>query len=128
LHQPALGDTECRSTATFDGSTPLLLFDGVSALRGGDDHDAVHLHQHGKETQAKAARDRAGETLKSSVVFDDAFAYSDLERVNQLRRMLDLAATRGLQIIVLTCNPADYVALGAKAVALRARPQCLPQS
>jgi hypothetical protein len=53
------------------------------------------------------------------VVFDDAFAYSDPERVNQLQRMLDLAATRGLQVIVLTCNPSDYVALGAKAVALR---------
>ena len=56
------------------------------------------------------------------VVFDDAFAYSDPERVNRLQRMLDLAATRGLQVIVLTCNPVDYVALGAKTVTLRAEP------
>jgi hypothetical protein len=34
--------------------------------------------------------------------------------------MLDLAASRGLQIIVLTCNPADYAALGAKTVGLHA--------
>ena len=56
------------------------------------------------------------------VVFDDAFAYSDPERVNQLQRMLDLAATRGLQIIVVTCNPADYAALGACQVILRPAP------
>ena len=55
-------------------------------------------------------------------LFDDAFAYSDPERVNQLQRMLDLAATRGLQIIVLTCNPADYAALGARQVILRPEP------
>jgi hypothetical protein len=29
-----------------------------------------------------------------------------------LQRMLDLASSRGLQVIVLTCNPADYAALG----------------
>jgi hypothetical protein len=28
--------------------------------------------------------------------------------------MLDLAAIRGLQIIVLTCTPGDYIGLGAK--------------
>lgn len=48
------------------------------------------------------------------VVFDDAFAYSDPQRVQVLQRMLDLGATRGLQIIVLTCNPSDYAALGAR--------------
>lgn len=52
------------------------------------------------------------------VVFDDAFAYSDPERVNTLQRMLDRGAANGLQIIVLTCNPSDYAALGAKQVAL----------
>jgi DNA repair exonuclease SbcCD ATPase subunit len=52
------------------------------------------------------------------VVFDDAFAYSDPERVQTLQRMLDLGAARGLQIIVLTCNPSDYAGLGARQVAL----------
>lgn len=58
------------------------------------------------------------------LVFDDAFAYSDPERVQTLQRMLDLAASRGLQVIILTCNPSDYAALGAKQVLLRveARP------
>lgn len=53
------------------------------------------------------------------VVFDDAFAYSDPDRVQVLQRMLDRAASRGLQIIVLTCNPADYAALGAKQITLQ---------
>lgn len=53
------------------------------------------------------------------VVFDDAFTSTDPERVQTLQRMLDLAASRGLQIIVLTCNPADYAALGAEVVTLR---------
>jgi DNA repair exonuclease SbcCD ATPase subunit len=78
-----------------------------------------------KEQTAAAVRLAMAEVLATDydgclpVVFDDAFAYSDPERVNQLQRMLDLAATRGLQVIVLTCNPADYAALGAKTVVLR---------
>ncbi|MFH1963991.1 MAG: AAA family ATPase [Acidobacteriota bacterium] len=52
------------------------------------------------------------------IVFDDAFAYSDPERVTTLQRMLDLGASRGLQIIVLTCNPSDYASLGARQVIL----------
>ncbi|MCU0796788.1 MAG: AAA family ATPase [Akkermansiaceae bacterium] len=52
------------------------------------------------------------------VIFDDAFAYSDPARIRSLQRMLDLAATRGLQIIVLTCTPADYSAFGAAELRL----------
>ncbi|MCZ7664815.1 MAG: hypothetical protein M5U22_18685 [Thermoleophilia bacterium] len=52
------------------------------------------------------------------MVFDDSFAYSDPERVQTLQRMLDLGASRGLQIIVLTCNPSDYSALRACQVNL----------
>lgn len=78
-----------------------------------------------KEQTAAAVRLAMAEVLAADyggclpVVFDDAFAYSDPERVNQLQRMLDLAATRGLQVIVLTCNPADYASLGAKTILLR---------
>ncbi|MGI8602250.1 MAG: AAA family ATPase [Verrucomicrobiales bacterium] len=50
------------------------------------------------------------------LVFDDAFAYSDPERVQILQRMLDNAANRGLQVIVLTCDPTDYAALGARQI------------
>jgi hypothetical protein len=79
-----------------------------------------------KEQTAAAVRLAMAEVLAADhdgclpVFFDDAFAYSDPERVGQLQRMLDLAATRGLQVIVLSCNPADYAPLGAKGVGLRA--------
>jgi hypothetical protein len=33
--------------------------------------------------------------------------------------MLDLAAANGLQLIILSCNPSDYAALGARQVFLR---------
>lgn len=52
------------------------------------------------------------------VLFDDAFAYSDPSRLEGLQRMLDLAAERGLQVIVLSCNPRDCDRLGATQVLL----------
>ena len=79
-----------------------------------------------KEQVAAAVRLGMAEVLAAGhggclpVIFDDAFAYSDPARVQTLQRMLDLAAHRGLQIIVLTCNPGDYAALGARQVSLRA--------
>ena len=78
-----------------------------------------------KEQTAAAYRLAMAEVLAADydgclpVVFDDAFAYSDPERVGEMQRMLNLAANRGLQVIILTCNPADYASLGAKLVTLR---------
>ncbi len=70
----------------------------------------------------RSPKDRVGSGLVDArslpVVFDDAFAYSDPERVLTLQRMLDLAAARGIQVIVLTCNPSDYALLGAHQVLL----------
>ena len=48
------------------------------------------------------------------IVFDDAFAFTDRQRIQQVIRMLDLAANRGLQVILLSCTPEDYANLGAK--------------
>ena len=56
------------------------------------------------------------------LVFDDAFANSDSNRILHLQRMLDRASRQGLQIIVLSCNPSDYVTLGAATVKLNAEP------
>jgi DNA repair exonuclease SbcCD ATPase subunit len=56
------------------------------------------------------------------VVLDDAFANTDSERQRDLQQMLDLAASRGLQIIVLSCRPEGYAALGAKTVRLADNP------
>jgi DNA repair exonuclease SbcCD ATPase subunit len=77
-----------------------------------------------REQVAAAVRLAAAEFLAADydgclpVVFDDAFAYADPERVRSLQSMLDLAAARGLQIIVLSCNPADYASLGAQSTFL----------
>lgn len=73
-----------------------------------------------REQVASAVRLAIAEVLAEDhegtlpVVFDDAFAYADPDRTQQLQRMLDLAAARGLQIIVLTCTPSDYRAFGAR--------------
>jgi uncharacterized protein YhaN len=50
------------------------------------------------------------------ILFGDAFAYTDPERVQSLQRMLNLGALRGLQVIVLTCTPNDYNSLGAPPI------------
>lgn len=81
-----------------------------------------------KEQVAAAVRLAMAEILASNydgclpLVFDDAFAYADPQRVQSLQSMLDLAANRGLQVIVLTCTPSDYIGLGAKDIRLSALP------
>ena len=52
------------------------------------------------------------------VVFDDAFVNADPARVAAVQAMLDRAAERGLQVIVLSCNHRDYDGLGAVTVEL----------
>lgn len=80
-----------------------------------------------KEQVAAALRLAMAEILAADhdgclpLVLDDAFANADPQMVQLLQRMLDRAASRGLQIIVLACNPADYSALGA--VEIRLSPQ-----
>ena len=102
-------------------------FTGLELSRfefGGSAFAFATLSGGAKEQLAAAVRLAMSEVLAPDhggclpVVFDDAFTNSDPERVNRVQRMLDLAASRGLQIIVLTCNPADYAGLGAKNVVL----------
>ncbi|MBP7728386.1 MAG: SMC family ATPase [Bacteroidia bacterium] len=79
-----------------------------------------------KEQVAAAVRLAMAEVLASDyegclpVVFDDAFAYSDPQRIQTIQAMLDYAANqRGLQLIVLSCNPDDYKFLGAKEIRIQ---------
>ncbi len=75
-----------------------------------------------KEQLAAAVRLAIAELLADDhggslpVVFDDAFVNTDPHRGKVVQRMLDLASSRGLQVIVLTSNPSDYSAFGAKEV------------
>jgi energy-coupling factor transporter ATP-binding protein EcfA2 len=103
-------------------------FSGLQLVRpaqGGGALPFDHLSGGAREQVAAAVRLAMAEVLCQDhhgclpVIFDDAFAYADPERVQTLQRMLWLAADRGLQVIVLTCAPSDYAALGATHIALR---------
>ncbi|GHB49191.1 AAA family ATPase [Mongoliitalea lutea] len=77
-----------------------------------------------KEQMAAAVRLAMAEVLAPAyggylpMIFDDAFAYSDKERLKALPDMLFSAAERGLQIILLSCTPQEYGNLGAFEVSL----------
>lgn len=94
------------------------------ASSGGGSLEFQHLSAGTREQTAAAVRLAMAEVLAEEhggclpVVFDDAFTNSDPDRVQKLQRMLDLAAVRGLQVIVLSCNPSEYTGLGAKTVTL----------
>jgi len=113
-----------RAEVTCEGTA----FSGLRLLRPAHDDQAIDFEKLSggtREQLAAAVRLALAEVLATAhdgclpVLFDDAFAYSDPDRVQTLQRMLDIAAGRGLQIIVLTCTPADYAALGARSVTLR---------
>lgn len=104
-------------------------FTAVQLVRGGNGSGAMpfeNLSGGAREQVAAAARLAMAEVLAGEhggclpVIFDDAFAWSDPERTKTLQDMLDLAASRGLQLIVLTCNPTDYITLGARQIRLPA--------
>jgi DNA repair exonuclease SbcCD ATPase subunit len=75
-----------------------------------------------REQTAAAVRLAVAEVLAADyggsipVILDDAFTNSDPERVRSVIRMLDYAAERGLQVILLSCTPEDYSGLGAETV------------
>ena len=114
---------EARANVTVNEDA----FSGLELVRPGQEGAAIAFEQlsgGAKEQVAAAMRLAVAEVLAAGfggslpVIFDDAFAYSDPERVQTLQRMLDRAAERGLQLIILTCNPADYAALGARQTML----------
>jgi len=103
--------------------------EGLELLRPNDSTFTFQTLSGGaKEQVAAAVRLAMAEILATDhdgslpILFDDAFAYTDPERVQSLQRMLNLAALRGLQVIVLTCAPADYSALGANVARLNRSP------
>jgi murein DD-endopeptidase MepM/ murein hydrolase activator NlpD len=114
------------------GTELIVDFDGASfgqlkisrAALGDVPFSFAQLSGGGREQVAAAFRLAMAEILAEDhggclpVVFDDAFVNSDPDRIRELQRVLDLGASRGLQIIVLSCHPASYTSLGAQVVAL----------
>jgi uncharacterized protein YhaN len=102
--------TDADAVVTFQDNR----FQGIQLVRSGQGGSESFENLSGgtREQVAAAVRLAIAELLSVDhmnplpVVFDDSFAYSDPERVKTLQRMLDLGASRGLQIIVLSCNPA----------------------
>lgn len=99
--------------------------EGLELFRAEDSNFGFEMLSGGaREQVAAAVRLALAEILAANhdgclpIVFDDAFAYTDPERVQSLQRMLDLAARRGLQVILLSCTPLDYSALGALELSL----------
>lgn len=101
------GFTELRIARSSDNNTPV----DFDQLSGG-----------AREQIAAAARLAVAEVLASDsadglpIVFDDAFSYSDSRRLEALPRMIEHAIDAGLQVIIVTCNPLQYAALGATTV------------
>jgi DNA repair exonuclease SbcCD ATPase subunit len=124
------GGSRVGVTVTDDG------FEGFRVARptvGGFDFGFASLSGGTREQVAAAARLAMAELLAGEetvegdseaapgclpMVFDDAFTNSDPNRLKAVQRVLDLGARRGLQIIVLTCNPADYGQLAASKIFL----------
>jgi len=107
-------------------------FDGLALNRS-----SQGLGTHGFDQLSGGAREQLGVAFRLAVaeilaaehdgclplVLDDAFANSDPERVKALQLMIHRATQRGLQIILLTCTPADYSGLGGNEIRLpRPRP------
>lgn len=109
--------TEAQVSASASGVEEIAL-----VRAGGDAFGFGSLSGGTREQTAAAFRLALAEILAADhdgvlpVIFDDAFAYSDPVRIQSLQRMLDLAARRGLQIIVLTCDPAGYSGFGAAEI------------
>lgn len=116
--------SDVRAAVTFKDNTFRSIDLVRSSQAGASSFDG--LSGGTREQVAAAVRLAIAELLAAEhdgslpLAFDDSFAYSDPERVQVLQRMLDLAASRGLQVIVLTCNPSDYAGLGARQVFLGA--------
>ena len=89
-------------------------FQGLQLRRGQEFYDFEALSGGMREQLAAALRLSMADVLKDAhdgclpLVFDDAFTNSDPERVDLVKRMLGTAVERGLQVILLTCDPEAY--------------------
>ncbi|TCD48343.1 AAA family ATPase [Chlorobium sp. N1] len=107
---------DLEASVTYGGQS----FGDIRIQRGGGEAIGFGSLSGGMREQVSAAvRLSIAELLAEGydgslpVVFDDAFTNTDPDRVRLLQRMLDRAASNGLQIIILSCHPEAYAGLGA---------------
>ena len=113
-----------------DGQATRLSYDqnkglqGLQLKRGQEFYDFESLSGGMREQLAAALRLSMADVLKEAhdgclpLVFDDAFTNSDPERVDLVKHMLGAAVERGLQVILLTCDPAAYGSFADEVVEL----------
>ena len=99
-------------------------FSGLQLQRGQERFSFGELSGGMREQLGTALRLSMADVLKAGhdgclpLVFDDAFTNADPERLARLQQMLALAVERGLQVIVLTCDPQAYAGLDGTSVNL----------
>ena len=77
-----------------------------------------------KEQLNAALRIAIADTLKERhggclpLLFDDAFTNTDAQRLQGVLKMLQEAVSRGLQIVVLSCDPEPYKPIANKVIML----------
>jgi DNA repair exonuclease SbcCD ATPase subunit len=105
----ALGPAEVK--LRYDQSSG---FHGLELRRGANFFGHDQLSGGMREQLAAALRLAMADVLRPAhdgclpLVFDDAFANADPERIEGVKRMLAAAVERGLQVILLTCDPDAY--------------------
>ena len=99
-------------------------FSGLQLQRGQERFSFSELSGGMREQLGTALRLSMADVLKAGhdgclpLVFDDAFTNADPMRLARLQQMLALAVARGLQVIVLTCDPQGYAGLDGTSVKL----------
>ncbi|MEB3307630.1 MAG: AAA family ATPase [Cyanobacteriota bacterium] len=100
-------------------------FEGLQLRRNHEFYPFETLSGGMREQLAAALRLSMADVLKEAhdgclpLVFDDAFTNSDPDRVDLVKRMLGTAVERGLQVILLTCDPTAYGSFADQMVELR---------
>ena len=106
---------------SFDQATG---FTGLQLRRGEQFYRFDQLSGGMREQLMTALRLAMADVLKGGhdgslpLVFDDAFSNSDPGRIAMLKQMLNSAVARGLQVVLLTCDPAAYQAFGDQRLEL----------
>lgn len=98
---------------------PQLGFADLLLRQDGESFGFERLSGGMREQLASALRLALAEVLLPAydgclpLVFDDAFTNTDPQRLALIKQMLALGVSRGVQVILLTCTPADYLELTA---------------
>jgi hypothetical protein len=87
--------------------SPHLSLEGIDA--GGGRRELERLSIGTREQLSTLFRLCLAERLRSALVLDDQLVQSDPDRLRWFRRALRQTAATGVQVVVLTCRPDDYL-------------------